>query len=194
MRTKANPPSFLPVPLRARNDGWTPQRQTGFIEALAQSGCVDEACKRVGMSRSSAYALRSRKSAESFRAAWDAALDHAIQRLSDAAFSRAINGVSRPVYFQGEQVGEKVYFDERLTMFLLRYRDPMRYGRWRDRTRVDVEPDGVARYLWHLIDRVDEDGWADTNGLPRSRQPPLEPPQVVGESGLEAERRRAKGR
>lgn len=184
---------FTPVPLRHRHDGWTPERQSAFIEALAESGCVDEACKRVGMARSSAYELRTRMDSESFRAAWDAALDHAIQRLSDAAFSRAINGVARPVYFQGEQVGERVYFDERLTMFLLRYRDPMRYGRWRDQTRVDVGPDGIARYLWHLIDRMEQDAYADAQGFPRSPHRPPQPPQVVSESELETERKRRKG-
>lgn len=169
---------------------WTSNHTSRLI--LAQSGCVDEACKRVGMGRSSAYALRSREDAESFRAAWDAALDHAIQRLSDAAFSRAINGVSRPVYFQGEQVGEKVYFDERLTMFMLRYRDPMRYGRWRDQTRVDLGPDGAARYLWHLIDRMEQDAWADAQGLKRSPLPPLRQPQVVSESDLDGSARQRK--
>jgi hypothetical protein len=129
---------FKPVPLRARHDGWTPEKQVAFIEALAASGCVDEACQRVGMHRSSAYELRARPEAESFRAAWQAALSHAIQRLEDAAFSRALNGVARPVFYKGELIGERRYHDERLTMFLLRYRDPARYGRWRDQMRVDV--------------------------------------------------------
>ena len=180
--------AFTPVPIRHRRDGWTPDKQTGFIEALSQCGCVDEACARVAMGRASAYALRARMDAGSFRAAWDAALDHAVQRLSDVAFSRAINGVARPVFFQGEMVGERRYFDERLTMFLLRYRDPMRYGKWRDETRVDVPPDGIAQYLWESIDRVEQDAWADQQGWPRSGLPPLSGPRFVTESELAAER------
>jgi hypothetical protein len=121
------------VPVRARRDGWTPERQAGFIRALAESGCVVEACARVGMSDSSAYRLVARSDAVSFRLAWDAAMDFATRRLSSAAFSRALNGVSVPVFYQGEVVGERRYYDERLTMFLLRYRDPLRYGKWRDR-------------------------------------------------------------
>src|SRR3982750_2139522 len=119
MATKL-PIEFNAAKVRRRHDGWTPAKQVAFIEALAQSGCVDEACKRVGMSRSSAYELRSRKNAESLRPAWDAALAHAVQQLSDAAFSRAINGVTRPVFYKGELIGERRYFDERLTMFVLR--------------------------------------------------------------------------
>lgn len=175
------PAHFTPAPLRPRHDGWTPEKQVAFIEALAESGCVDEACKRVGMHRSSAYELRARKNAESFRAAWDAALDHAIQRLSDAAFSRAINGVTRPVFYKGELVGERTYFDERLTMFMLRYRDPARYGRWRDQMRVDVPPDGTARHLRQLIDGVQGDAFCEAEGLPYLPHVPA-PPQQVSEA------------
>jgi hypothetical protein len=32
-------PDFAPVPLRYRHDGWTPERQRGFIEALAATRC-----------------------------------------------------------------------------------------------------------------------------------------------------------
>jgi hypothetical protein len=85
------------------------------------------------MSDRSAYALRSRPRARSFRGAWDAALDLGMQRLEQAAFGRALNGVARPVFFKGEQVGEWREYDERLAMFLLRYRRPERFGAWLDR-------------------------------------------------------------
>ena len=178
---------FAPVQLRPRHDGWTPDKQVAFIEALAESGCVDEACKRVGMHRSSAYELRTRKKAGSFRAAWDAALDHAIQRLSDAAFSRAINGVTRPVFYKGELIGERTYFDERLTMFMLRYRDPARYGRWRDQMRVDVPPDGAAQHLGDLILRVADDAWSEQEGIPCLHFVPP-PPQLISEARPTRER------
>jgi hypothetical protein len=175
------PVEFTPVPLRPRHDGWTPEKQAAFITALAESGCVEEACKRVGMHRSTAYELRARRNSESFRAAWDAALDHAIRRLSDAAFSRALNGVTRPVFYKGELVGERTYYDERLTMFLLRYRDPERYGRWRDQMRVDVRDDGTAQHLCDLVDRVEDDAWSDQVGAPRIHGAPSSP-QVLSDS------------
>jgi hypothetical protein len=138
------PPEFEPARPRPRFDGWTPNRQAAFIQALAESACVAEACRAVGMSERSAYALRARADAISFRNAWDAALDFAIRRLSDAVLSRAINGVAVPVFFQGEQVGERRYYDERLAMFLLRYRDPLRYGKWLDRREHCGHPEGDA--------------------------------------------------
>ena len=54
--------SFTPAPLHPRHDGWTAERQIAFIEALAETACVEEACRRVGMSDSAAYKLRRRAS------------------------------------------------------------------------------------------------------------------------------------
>ena len=143
-----------PVPVRARHDGWTPEKQHDFIQALAESGCVREACAAVGMNARSAYRLRARTDASAFRQSWDIALDFAIRRLSDAAFSRALNGVSRPVFFQGEQIGERTHYDERLTMFLLRYRDPTRYGAWLDGMEARRHPDGAALVLAHALNTL----------------------------------------
>lgn len=121
---------FTPVPVRPRHDGWTAQRQIAFIEALAATKCVDEACRRVGMSDTSAYELRHRPCGAAFRKAWDIALEVQLDRVEQGAVERSIHGVPRPVFYKGEQVGEYRHFDERLTMFLLRNRRPARYGRW----------------------------------------------------------------
>ncbi len=150
----APPFDFDTVPVRDRHDGWTPERQHAFIAALAESGCVTEACRAVGMTSQSAYRLRRHFDAQGFRLAWDAALDYAIRRLSDAAYSRAIHGVPVPHYYKGEVVGEHRRYDERLTMFLLRYRDPLRYAKAFDR----MEPRGhdelhavrLARLMLHI--------------------------------------------
>ena len=68
----ARVPPFLPVPLRARADGWTAERQARFIGLLAETGSVAEAARRVGMSRESAHRLRRHPRAGSFAHAWDA--------------------------------------------------------------------------------------------------------------------------
>jgi len=67
-------PAFYPVPTRTRRDGWTIERQADFLGLLAETGSVIGACEAVGMSRKSAYRLRALPGAESFAAAWDAAL------------------------------------------------------------------------------------------------------------------------
>ena len=146
-------PGTLPraVPTRARHDGWTPERQHDFIAALAASGCVTEAAATVGIDPRSAYRLRARPDAGIFRQAWDVALDFAIRNLSEAAIGRALHGVARPIFYQGEQIGERRYYDERLTQFLLRYRDPVRYGAWRDGYEARRHPDGAGIVLANAL-------------------------------------------
>ena len=122
------PIPFEPVPVRPRHDGWTVERQIAFIEKLADTGSITAACKHVGMSRESARQLRRRSCGRAFRDAWDAALDCGYADLEESAKERAKNGVPRPIFYKGEQVGEWRYFDERLTMFLLRFRRRHRFG------------------------------------------------------------------
>ncbi len=125
--------TFTPAKLRPRYDGWTAEKQVRFIEALSETKCVDEACRRVGMSDTSAYELRRRACGAAFARAWDAALDFQIHALEQSVISRAIHGVPRPIFYKGEQIGEWRHYDERLSMFLLRSRRPARYGKWLDR-------------------------------------------------------------
>jgi len=61
---------FTPVPSRARHDGWSADDQRQFIARLARGYAVGEAARSLGHTRQSAYALRRRKGAEEFAAAW----------------------------------------------------------------------------------------------------------------------------
>ena len=36
---------FVPTSASNRHDGWTAERQIAFIEALADSGCVEKRCR-----------------------------------------------------------------------------------------------------------------------------------------------------
>ncbi|HKR24862.1 MAG TPA: hypothetical protein VJS15_06350 [Allosphingosinicella sp.] len=160
-------PDFDPVSLRYRRDGWTPERQVAFIRALAECGCVRDACRRVGMSPESAYELARRPDAQSFRIAWDVAMDNAVRRIGDEAFSRCIHGVAVPHYYQGQLIGEHRRYDERLTMFILRYRDPARYGRHLDGCGYDGIPEEKALDLADVLTWVEADARREAVGLPR---------------------------
>src|SRR5436305_2143252 len=122
------PIPFTPVPVRPRHDGWTAERQIAFIEKLADTNSIVAACKHVGMSRESVRQLRRRPYAREFRNACDAALDCSYADIEESAAERSKNGVARPVFYKGEQVGEWRHYDERLTMFLLRFRRRHRFG------------------------------------------------------------------
>lgn len=159
--------SFAPVPLRARHDGWTPERQVAFIEALAETACVAQAADAVGLSVTAAYKLRRRPEAQAFRLAWDAALDFGVRRLADAALSRAIHGVARPIFYQGQQVGERRYYDERLTQFILRRRDPVRFGDWRNGREAVQHFDGPALLLARLLGLAEDCAYGgEASGTP----------------------------
>lgn len=120
---------FTPVP-RATNraDGWKPEVQRAFIEALADTGSVASACRMVRRSERSAYALRRHPEAGEFAAAWLAAQGHGILRLQDAVIDRALNGVEVPVVYHGEIVGTAKKYDNRLACFILRNHLPGQYG------------------------------------------------------------------
>lgn len=122
-------PAFTPVPRKCeRHDGWTPERQRGFIEALADTGSVRHAAHAVNMTPEGAYLLRRHPEGKSFRKAWEAALSLGVQRLEDIAMDRAINGVEVPVYCYGKVIGLRRVYNDALLMFLLRNRAPHRFA------------------------------------------------------------------
>lgn len=138
------PAPFTPVPLRARHDGWTPDRQASFVRALGISRSVAAAAAAVGLSRASAYRLRARPDANNFAAAWDAALVRTpcprsalVEAHAAALWDRAWNGRVTPVVREGAIVGIRVKPDNAALMTLMRRFD--RSSRSRD-TREKRKP------------------------------------------------------
>ncbi len=89
---------FPSVPRKYRYDRWTAGCQHAFIAELAQTGSVKSAAKRINMSSEGAYYLRRQPGADGFRAAWNAALATGVQRLTDIAIDRAVEGVPVPIF------------------------------------------------------------------------------------------------
>jgi hypothetical protein len=100
-------PAFLPVPLRARADGWTPLRQAQFLVALARTRSVRKAASAAGMARETAYRLRAKPGAEGFAAVWDAVLGFAAKRkvTPEERMRRAFDELVRPLVRRGRCVG-----------------------------------------------------------------------------------------
>ncbi|WP_298469150.1 hypothetical protein [uncultured Erythrobacter sp.] len=117
------PASLGALTTTRRHDGWTTDRQSTFLRALASSHSVAQAARAAGMSRQSAYALRARLKGEPFDLAWGAALRCRLDALAEAAMERALNGVEVPHFYKGELVHTSRKFDERLTVALLLMRD-----------------------------------------------------------------------
>ena len=125
-----SPPPFDLVPVRARVDGWTPERQRAFIAALHARPCIDAAARAAGMSRESAYRLRRRPGAQSFAAAWDAALGMPVRRVTidDLPFL-ACRGLIRPRFRGGKYVGSRQNPDNPALLRLLARLDRSAHGR-----------------------------------------------------------------
>ena len=160
-------PVFEPVKLRYRHDGLTPARQVAVVQAMAACGCIREACAKVGVSAEAVYELRRRPDAQSFRLAMDTALDGAADRVEDAVYGRAIHGVEMPHYYKGELVGTHRRYDERLALFILRYRKPYRYGKCRDRVEQPSHPERAALGMADMLAWVASDAQRDAAGLRR---------------------------
>ena len=119
---------FTPAPTRKRHAGWTAEKQRRFIEHLALTGHVGEACAIVGVASSSAYRLRNKPGAESFARAWVAALRLCATRLVAIGLDRAVNGRVERFYKDGELVMERrIPSDYLLTWFISRL-DPLQFG------------------------------------------------------------------
>lgn len=115
---------FTPVPVQERIDGWTPARQWGFIQTLADTASVAQAARSVGMSVSSAHRLRRHPAAEGFRAAWEAAIEQNWGRLEQVALERALQGEVEILERNGYEVGlRRRPCSDRLLIHLLQARE-----------------------------------------------------------------------
>ncbi|MEP5938816.1 MAG: hypothetical protein ABJ239_10850 [Erythrobacter sp.] len=165
-------PTFTPVPRQCqRHDGWTDERQQAFIETPADTGSVAAACKVVDMSTVGAYYLRRQPGAETFRKAWEAALQLGVQKIEDVAMDRALNGVDVPVYSYGKLVGLRKSYNDRLLMFMLRNRSPERFSEGRakglnglDATRLHQEKQ-KWRKEWELERQAELSGSRDSGDV-----------------------------
>lgn len=162
--------AVAPPVRRQRDDGWTTDIQTRFINILADSGSVTRACDAVRRSRTSAYRLRREPSAREFARAWDEALASTTALLAETALDRAVNGQEEKVFYKGQCVGHRVRYDNRLLMAMLRARDPLNYApideleRWEGRrpgpqsTVIEMtERLRLSENRWGQMDRAELD-------------------------------------
>ena len=146
-RTRHRPPFFRPVPLRARSDGWSEERQCAFLAALYWTGSVTAAARAVGMTRTSAYRLRAYEGAGSFAAAWDHILAppgsgrwkqprEDFRKVTDRELERRLeSGFVQPVLYQGRMCAIRRKPDDSALFRLLRREGGFADPYWRSGTR-----------------------------------------------------------
>ena len=133
-------------------DRWSKPKMAAFLRELAACHSVAAAARSVGMSRQSAYRLRARLKGEPFDLGWETAFQHSYDALHQAALERALHGIAVPVFFNGEQIGTRQHYDERLTCFLLAARNrggAQQLGRYR------AAADFYAQRWDELLDHVE---------------------------------------
>jgi hypothetical protein len=96
-----------------------------FIEALRKTGNISAACRSSRFPRRTAYDRR--EVDPEFAAAWDAALDEAVDSLEKEAWRRATEGTLKPVFQGGAQVGRIREYSDTLLIFLLKGHRPERF-------------------------------------------------------------------
>lgn len=161
------PLPFTPVPLKARHDGWTPARQHEFIMRLADTGSVQAACDRVGMSVQAAYRLRRHPDAVDLRDAWERALEQAATQLEQVALERALHGEFEVVERNGVELrSRRKPCSDRLLIYMLERQERARRRRsWAARASFpdprnleDAELTGLAMTAEAFPDRPGAEG------------------------------------
>ena len=152
--------AFTPVPVKARHDGWTVERQKWFILRLALSGCVSASARGVGMTRKSAYRLLDRPGSESLAAAWAKALGWGQGRTLNKSLERALLGEIVPIVREGRVVGERHRFDNRLAMAVLNALD-----RRTERRFGGADPAAVFRAAVAALGRETKDAPTENKGF-----------------------------
>lgn len=153
------------LPYVPPEDRWTKPKMAEFLRMLGATQCVASSARAVGMSRQSAYKLRNRLKGEPFDIAWEAAFQHGYDALHQSALERALHGTEVPVYHNGEQIGTRRHFDERLTIWFLARRNAMgaqRLGRYTAAAEFWSE-------RWDRMLEMVEQGharWVDDHGQP----------------------------
>ena len=97
---------------------WTVKTKQQFLEVLGTTGNVSAAAAAVGMSRSGAYQLREKD--WPFSKAWEEAVEVGVDQLESEARRRALEGVDKPLYYQGKQCGVTKEYSDVLLIFLLK--------------------------------------------------------------------------
>ena len=117
-------------------------RQT-FINELAQTCNVSLAAAKAKVGRRTVYDARDADPA--FAAAWDEAIEIAVELMEGEVHRRAFSGTLKPVYQGGLKVGEIREYSDTLAIFLLKAHKPDKY---RERSTVEHTGGTVVTHVY----------------------------------------------
>ncbi len=105
----------------------TPQKKGKFVAEIGRSGNISQAARLIGVNRRTVYVWR--KEDGEFAAAWDDAKDEYSDHLEAEADRRAVEGVTKQLYFNddGKLIGETRNYSDTLLIFRLKGLRPDMY-------------------------------------------------------------------
>jgi hypothetical protein len=106
---------------------------------------VTRAARDTGVARSTVY--HAREQDDAFAAAWADISEMTLERMEAEAIRRAVDGVDRAVYYQGEEVGLERQYSDTLLIFLLKAGRPDKY-----RENISVRHAGGVRVTVPQLD------------------------------------------
>lgn len=123
------PYAFVPVPRGTKRwNGITAEKQRRFIAHLAGCGSVTMAARAIATSSSAMYQLRKAPGADSFAAAWEAAVEAGARRVLDTLMEHAIHGTPERLLKDGQVILERRKYNTRAMMWVVQQRFPEQYG------------------------------------------------------------------
>lgn len=96
-----------------------------FLAVLAETCNVSDAARKAGIGRRTAYEWKAAD--EAFAAAWREAEEEAADKLEREAWRRAVEGVDKPVTFQGAITATYKEYSDRMLEILLKGHRPEKY-------------------------------------------------------------------
>ena len=115
-------------------------RQCAYLAAYSILGSVMYSAKSAGISPNTARNWA--KNNEKFAEYYDLAEEAHAEYLEVEAQRRAVMGVEKDVWYQGEKVGTEVKYSDNLLKFLLQGARPQKYRR---QSKVEVKADGDSK-------------------------------------------------
>jgi hypothetical protein len=119
---------------------WSQSIQRQFFEAFETSGNVSAACRAIGFSRTAVYQRRKREQA--FAIAWDEAEQVAADAIEAEMWRRGVDGIGRPIHYQGNVVGTIKEYSDQLLIQLAKARRPEKFNE-----RLQVESMGSGNLV-----------------------------------------------
>lgn len=129
--------------MRGRTVRSDKNRET-FLQALAETCNVSEACRRASIGRQTAYEWRADD--EGFATSWREAEQEAADRLEREAWRRGVEGIDKPITYQGQVTGTFKEYSDRMLELLLKAHRPEKYVERREITGKDGAPITVIEH------------------------------------------------